>query len=193
MISANSLSAAVQGQFMFVLPWMLLARGSSPQVAALATACIYVPMLVTAVPAGAKADNADPLRLMRWVTVVPLVVCAGYPLAVLAGRDGSRSCSLPPRWWGRRGTSRRARSSGAWPIRRGTRGSCAPMRSGRRLTGGPVRDGVHRLVLYRYGDAEAVWSASACSTRPRSGSSRSCRSSAERPTGDALRDLVTEA
>ena len=87
MISANSLSAAVQGQFMFVLPWMLLARGSSPQTAALATACIYVPMLVTAVPAGAKADNADPLRLMRWVTAVPLVACALYPLAALAGRD----------------------------------------------------------------------------------------------------------
>lgn len=87
MISANSLSAAVQGQFMFVLPWMLLARGSSPQTAALATACIYVPMLVTAVPAGAKSDNADPLRLMRWVTAVPLVVCALYPLAALAGRD----------------------------------------------------------------------------------------------------------
>ena len=87
MISANSLSAAVQGQFMFVLPWMLLARGSSPQTAALATACIYVPMLVTAVPAGAKSDNADPLRLMRWVTAVPLVVCAVYPLAALAGRD----------------------------------------------------------------------------------------------------------
>ena len=87
MISANSLSAAVQGQFMFVLPWMLLARGSSPQTAALATACIYVPMLVTAVPAGAKSDNADPLRLMRWVTAVPLVVCALYPLTALAGRD----------------------------------------------------------------------------------------------------------
>ena len=87
MISANSLSAAVQGQFMFVLPWMLLARGSSPQTAALATACIYVPMLLTAVPAGAKSDNADPLRLMRWVTAVPLVACAVYPLAALAGRD----------------------------------------------------------------------------------------------------------
>ena len=87
MISANSLSAAVQGQFMFVLPWMLLARGSSPQTAALATACIYLPMLVTAVPAGAKSDNADPLRLMRWVTAVPLLVCAAYPLAALSGRD----------------------------------------------------------------------------------------------------------
>lgn len=87
MISANSLSAAVQGQFMFVLPWMLLARGSSPQTAALATAFIYVPMLVTAVPAGAKSDNADPLRLMRWVTAVPLAVCALYPLAALAGQD----------------------------------------------------------------------------------------------------------
>ena len=87
MISANSLSAAVQGQFMFVLPWMLLARGSSPQAAALATAFVYVPMLVTAVPAGAKSDNADPLRLMRWVTAVPLAVCALYPLAALTGRD----------------------------------------------------------------------------------------------------------
>lgn len=87
LISANSLSAAVQGQFMFVLPWMLLARGSSPQTAALATAFVYVPMLVTAVPAGAKSDNADPLRLMRWVTAVPLAACALYPLAALAGRD----------------------------------------------------------------------------------------------------------
>lgn len=87
MISANSLSAAVQGQFMFVLPWMLLARGSSPQTAALATAFVYVPMLVTAVPAGAKSDNADPLRLMRWVTTVALVACALYPLAALGGRD----------------------------------------------------------------------------------------------------------
>lgn len=87
MISANSLSAAVQGQFMFVLPWMLLARGSSPQEAALATAFVYVPMLVTAVPAGAKSDNADPLRLMRWVTAVPLAACALYPLASLAGHD----------------------------------------------------------------------------------------------------------
>jgi hypothetical protein len=44
-------------------------------------------MLVTAVPAGAKSDNADPLRLMRWVTAVPLVACALYPLASLAGQD----------------------------------------------------------------------------------------------------------
>ena len=87
MISANSLSAAVQGQFMFVLPWMLLARGSSPQAAALSTTFVYVPMLFTAIPAGAKADNADPLRLMRSVTAVALVACALYPLAALAGRD----------------------------------------------------------------------------------------------------------
>ena len=60
MISANSLTAAVQGQFMFVLPWMLLARGSSPQVAALAGAVIYVPMLVTALPAGAWSDARRP-------------------------------------------------------------------------------------------------------------------------------------
>jgi hypothetical protein len=87
MIGANSLSAAVQAQFMFVLPWMLLARGSSPRVAALATAFVYVPMLVTAIPAGARSDNDDPVRLMRWVTVIPLVACALYPLASLAGRN----------------------------------------------------------------------------------------------------------
>ena len=87
MISANSLTAAVQGQFMFVLPWMLLARGSSPQVAALAGAFVYVPMLVTALPAGAWSDAVDPLRLMRIVTAISLVACALYPLASLAGQD----------------------------------------------------------------------------------------------------------
>ena len=87
MISANSLTAAVQGQFMFVLPWMLLARGSSPQVAALAGAVIYVPMLVTALPAGAWSDAVDPLWLMRIVTAVSLVACSLYPLAALAGED----------------------------------------------------------------------------------------------------------
>jgi len=87
MISANSLTAAVQGQFMFVLPWMLLARGSSPQVAALAGAFIYVPMLVTALPAGAWSDAVDPLRLMRIVTAISLAACAVYPLAALLGKD----------------------------------------------------------------------------------------------------------
>lgn len=72
---------------MFVLPWMLLARGSSPQAAALATAFLYVPMLVTAVPAGAWSDGVDPLRLMRWVTAISLAACALYPLAALAGED----------------------------------------------------------------------------------------------------------
>lgn len=87
LISANSLTAAVQGQFMFVLPWMLLARGSSPQMAALATSFVYVPLLVTALPAGAWSDAVDPLRLMRWVTAVSLAACALYPLAALAGKD----------------------------------------------------------------------------------------------------------
>jgi len=87
MISANSLTAAVQGQFMFVLPWMLLARGSSPQVAALSGAFIYVPMLVTALPAGAWSDAVDPLKLMRIVTAISLAACALYPLASLAGQD----------------------------------------------------------------------------------------------------------
>jgi MFS family permease len=86
-ISANSLTAAVQGQFMFVLPWMLLARGSSPQVAALAGAFVYVPMLLTALPAGAWSDGADPLRLIKWVTWVSLGACALYPLASFAGKD----------------------------------------------------------------------------------------------------------
>lgn len=87
LISANSLTAAVQGQFMFVLPWMLLARGSSPQAAALAGSFIYVPLLVTAIPAGAWSDGVDPLRMMRWATAVSLVACGLYPLAALAGKD----------------------------------------------------------------------------------------------------------
>jgi MFS family permease len=87
LLSANSLTAAVQGQFMFVLPWMLLARGSSPQVAALAGSFVYVPMLLTALPAGAWSDAVDPLRLMRIVTAVSLAACSLYPLAALAGDD----------------------------------------------------------------------------------------------------------
>jgi MFS family permease len=87
LISANSLTAAVQGQFMFVLPWMLLDRGSSPQVAALAGSFIYVPLLLTALPAGAWSDAAPPLRLIRSVTVIALLACTLYPLSALAGKD----------------------------------------------------------------------------------------------------------
>lgn len=87
LIGANSLSAAVQGQFQFVLPWILLARGHSAREAALASAFVYVPLLLTAVPAGAASDHVDPLRLMRWVTALSLAACALYPLAALAGYD----------------------------------------------------------------------------------------------------------
>ncbi len=46
-----------------------------------------MPLLVTAVPAGAWSDAVDPLRLIRWVTAVSLAACALYPLAALAGKD----------------------------------------------------------------------------------------------------------
>jgi MFS transporter len=157
MISANSLSAAVQGQFMFVLPWMLLARGSSPQTAALATACIYVPMLVTAVPAGAKADNADPLRLMRWVTAVPLVACALYPLAALAGRDRFALVLVAAVVVG---TTRNLSEGAVF------RSLADTTRDDGLLRAHAIRTTVNQaalfgtgfigLVLYRFGDAEAV-------------------------------------
>lgn len=84
---ANALSAAGQGQFMFVLPWMLLARGHSPTVAALATAFVYVPLLVTVVPAGLTGDGTDPLRLLRLALAATLAASALYPLATLLGTD----------------------------------------------------------------------------------------------------------
>ena len=87
LISANALSAAVQGQFQFVLPWMLLARGSSPGEAALASAFVYVPLLLTAIPAGAASDSTDPRRVMRVVTLASLAFCSAYPLAALVGSD----------------------------------------------------------------------------------------------------------
>ncbi|MEI7760245.1 MAG: MFS transporter [Thermoleophilia bacterium] len=87
LIGANSLSAAVQGQFQFVLPWMLLTRGHSPQAAAFAAGLVYVPLLLTAVPAGVGSDNTDPRRLMRAAIVISLMACALYPLAALAGYD----------------------------------------------------------------------------------------------------------
>ena len=87
LIGANSLSAAVQGQFQFVLPWMLLTRGHSPQAAAFAAGLVYVPLLLTAVPAGVGSDNTDPRRLMRAAIVISLMACSLYPLAALAGYD----------------------------------------------------------------------------------------------------------
>ena len=87
LIGANALGAAVQGQFQFVLPWMLLSRGHSPQTAAIAAGLVYAPLLLTAIPAGAASDNTDPRRLMRIATIVMLGFCALYPLAALAGHD----------------------------------------------------------------------------------------------------------
>lgn len=87
LLVANALSAAIQGQFMFVLPWMLLAEGSSARVAALAAGLVFVPMLLVTVPAGAISDRTDPARLMRACFVVGVVAAALYPAAVLAGQD----------------------------------------------------------------------------------------------------------
>lgn len=87
LIGANSLSAAVQGQFQFVLPWMLLARGHSPEVAAFAASLVFVPSLITALPAGAASDNMDPRKMMRIATVLTLGACLLYPVAVVAGYE----------------------------------------------------------------------------------------------------------
>ena len=65
LIAANGLSAACQGQFMLVLPWMLLERGHSPAVSALATGFVFVPLVAFAVPAGLIADRTDPVRIFR--------------------------------------------------------------------------------------------------------------------------------
>ncbi len=87
MIGANSIAAGVQGQFQFVLPWMLLTRHHSAQAAAFGAGLVYLPLLLTAVPAGAASDNADPRRLMRLATALTLAACALYPLAALTGHD----------------------------------------------------------------------------------------------------------
>jgi MFS family permease len=85
--AANSLSAAGQGQLMFVLPWMLLALGHDPRDAALATAFVYVPLLVTAIPAGITGDNVPPLRVLRLSLAATLAGALVYPVAVLVGWD----------------------------------------------------------------------------------------------------------
>jgi hypothetical protein len=87
LLVANALSAAIQGQFMFVLPWILLAEGSSARVAALAAGLVFVPMLFVTVPAGAISDRTDPARLMKVSFVVGLGSAALYPIALAAGLD----------------------------------------------------------------------------------------------------------
>lgn len=87
LIAANGLSAASQGQFMFVLPWMLLARGHTPRDAALATGFLYVPLLVFAIPAGLASDRLDPRRVLGRALAATLVAAALFPVAALAGHD----------------------------------------------------------------------------------------------------------
>lgn len=87
LLVANALSAAIQGQFMFVLPWMLLTEGSSARVAALAAGLVFVPMLFVTVPAGAISDRVDPAWLMKVSFVVGLASAALYPLALGVGVD----------------------------------------------------------------------------------------------------------
>jgi len=87
LVGANGLSAAVLGQFQFVLPWMLLSRGYSAQLAALTMVFVYGPLLLTAVPAGAACDHTDPRWMMRTSNAVALGACAAYPVAVVLGHD----------------------------------------------------------------------------------------------------------
>ena len=85
--ASGSLSAVGQGQFMFVVPWMLLARGHSAPASALATAFVYLPLLAFAIPAGLVADRANPVRVLRLACVAMLAASALYPLAWVAGHD----------------------------------------------------------------------------------------------------------
>jgi hypothetical protein len=87
LIVANGLSAAIQGQFMFVLPWMLLAEGSSPATAALVAGLVFVPMLALTVPAGVVSDRAEPVRLMATALAAGLAASALYPLSALLGGE----------------------------------------------------------------------------------------------------------
>ncbi len=87
LLIANALSAAIQGQFMFVLPWMLLAEGSSARVAALAAGLVFVPMLFVTIPAGAISDRTDPAWLMKVSFAAGLVSAAIYPIALAVGLD----------------------------------------------------------------------------------------------------------
>ncbi len=87
LLLANGISASIQGQFMFVVPWMMLARGSTPTEAALAAGLVFAPMLVVSVPAGIVSDRSEPARLMLVMLAVGIGACALYPAAVLAGSD----------------------------------------------------------------------------------------------------------
>lgn len=87
LIAANGLSAVAQGNFMFVLPWILLARGHSATVSGLAAAFLFVPILVTAIPAGITADRNPPRRVMGLSFLASGVAAALYPLSVLGGRE----------------------------------------------------------------------------------------------------------
>ncbi len=87
LIAANGLSAVAQGNFMVILPWILLTRGHSPTIAGLAIAFLFLPLLTTSIPAGITADRNDPRRVMAWAFGATALAAALYPLAVVAGHE----------------------------------------------------------------------------------------------------------
>ena len=87
LIGAKALGAAVQGQFQFVLPWMLLTAASRRRRPPSRPGSSTGRCFSLRSPAGAASDNTDPRRLMRAATLVMLFFCALYPLAALAGHD----------------------------------------------------------------------------------------------------------
>ena len=149
----------MQGQFQFVLPWMLLSRGHSPQAAALAAGLVYAPLLLTAIPAGAASDNADPRRLMRIATLVDARRLRALP-ARGARRPRlvrARSSSPPSRSGSTRNFSRGCPVPGIGDTTQRRHASCAPT---------PLRTTVNQaavfgspfvgLLLFRFGGATAV-------------------------------------
>ncbi len=156
--AANSLSAAGQGQFMFVLPWMLLALGHEPRDAALATAFVYVPLLVTAIPGG--ADRGQRAAAPRPPTVARGDARRGAALSAVPPRRSGLVLARPPR--GRRGGRlaelRRGRPDArASRTRRREPRSSAHTPSGRRSTRPPLFGSPFLgLLLFRLGGVDAV-------------------------------------
>jgi MFS family permease len=85
-LAGSAFHAVAQSQYLFVLPWMIVARGGSASSAVLSASTAFVPYLFVAPLAGLLGDRVGPRRLLGATFAASAAAAALYPVSALAGR-----------------------------------------------------------------------------------------------------------
>jgi hypothetical protein len=84
-LCSGALHSIAQSQYLFVLPWAVVARGGSPASAVLSAATAHLPYLFLSPFAGLAGDRARPSRLLAAALAVAAAAAAAYPVVAAVG------------------------------------------------------------------------------------------------------------